>query len=58
MGGTDQMDQNIGYYRIAINGKKWYWPLVTWMFELYKTVDLYTIKQRDQKYLNWNLKDK
>lgn len=34
MGGTDQMDQNLGCYRIGVRGKKWYWPLVTWMFDV------------------------
>jgi len=34
MGGTDQMDQNIACYRIGIRGKKWYWPLITWMFDV------------------------
>lgn len=34
MGGTDQMDQNISCYRIGIRGKKWYWPLITWMFDV------------------------
>lgn len=27
MGGTDQMDQNV-------RGKKWYWPLLTWIFDV------------------------
>jgi DNA excision repair protein ERCC-6 len=34
MGGTDQMDQNIACYRVGIRGKKWYWPLITWMFDV------------------------
>lgn len=34
MGGTDQMDQNINCYRIGIKGKKWYWPLFTWMLDV------------------------
>jgi len=34
MGGTDQIDQNLGCYRIGVRGKKWYWPLVTWMFDV------------------------
>lgn len=34
MGGTDQMDQNIACYHIGIRGKKWYWPLITWMFDV------------------------
>ncbi|XP_015379959.1 PREDICTED: allatostatins MIP [Diuraphis noxia] len=35
MGGTDQcMDQNLGFYRIGILGKKWYLPLVTRIFDV------------------------
>ena len=34
MGGTDQMDQNINAYRIAVRGKKWWWPLFTWLFDV------------------------
>lgn len=34
MGGTDQMDQNLGCYRIGVRGKKWYWPLLTWMMDV------------------------
>lgn len=34
MGGTDQMDQNVSCYRIGIRGKKWYWPLITWMLDV------------------------
>lgn len=34
MGGTDQMDQNLGCYRIGIRSKKWYWPLLTWMLDV------------------------
>lgn len=33
MGGTDQMDQNIACYRIGIRGKKWYWPIFTWLLD-------------------------
>ena len=33
MGGTDRMDQNINHSRIAIRGKKWYWPLFTWLVD-------------------------
>lgn len=28
MGGVDRCDQNIELYRIAIRGKKWYFPLI------------------------------
>lgn len=34
MGGTDQMDQNVACYRIGIRGKKWYWPIVTWLLDM------------------------
>ncbi|KAI4455234.1 transposase is4 [Holotrichia oblita] len=33
MGGTDQMDQNIGKYRISIRGKKWWWCIFTWLID-------------------------
>ena len=33
MGGTDRMDENINMYRIGIRGKKWWWPLFTWMID-------------------------
>ncbi|KAK9746280.1 Transposase IS4 [Popillia japonica] len=32
MGGTDQMDQNIGKYRISIRGKKWWWCIFTFLY--------------------------
>ncbi|KAJ4432604.1 hypothetical protein ANN_21227, partial [Periplaneta americana] len=34
MGGVDQMDQNIGAYRIGIRGEKWYVPILLWMFDV------------------------
>ncbi|KAJ8940586.1 hypothetical protein NQ314_010664 [Rhamnusium bicolor] len=34
MGSTDQMDQNLSCYRIGIRGKRWYWPILTWMFDV------------------------
>lgn len=34
MGGTDQMNQNIGKYRIGVRGKKWCWPLFTWLLDV------------------------
>ncbi|KAL4132154.1 hypothetical protein QTP88_009361 [Uroleucon formosanum] len=34
MGGTDQMDQNIATYRIGVRGKKWWWPIFTWLLEI------------------------
>ncbi|XP_030762656.1 piggyBac transposable element-derived protein 3-like [Sitophilus oryzae] len=33
MGGTDQMDANINVYRIGIRGKKWWWPIFTWLLD-------------------------
>ncbi|KAH6929130.1 hypothetical protein HPB50_023840 [Hyalomma asiaticum] len=34
MGGTDQMDANVGAYRISIRGKKWWWPIFTWLCDV------------------------
>ncbi|KAL4132168.1 hypothetical protein QTP88_009375 [Uroleucon formosanum] len=34
MGGTDLMDQNISTYRIGIRGKKWWWPIFTWLIDM------------------------
>lgn len=34
MGGTDQMDANIGVYRIGIRGKKWWWCIFTWLIDV------------------------
>ncbi|KAG5864505.1 hypothetical protein JTB14_030336 [Gonioctena quinquepunctata] len=34
MGGTDRMDQNISYYRVSIRGKKWWWPIFTWLLDI------------------------
>lgn len=31
MGGTDQMDANVGAYRIVVRGKKWWWLIFTWL---------------------------
>jgi len=33
MGGTDRMDKNISIYRIGIRGKKWWWPIFTWLLD-------------------------
>lgn len=33
MGDTDLMDQNIARYRIAIQSKKWWWCLFSWMLD-------------------------
>lgn len=33
MGGTDRMDQDLARHRISIKGKKWYWPLLTWLVD-------------------------
>lgn len=34
MGGTDRTDQNVNAYRVSIRGKKWWWPLFTWMLDI------------------------
>jgi hypothetical protein len=34
MGGTDLMDENVSMYRIGIRGKKWWWPLFTWLIDV------------------------
>lgn len=34
MGGTDRTDQNVNAYRVSIRGKKWWWPLFTWMLDV------------------------
>ncbi|KAG5871060.1 hypothetical protein JTB14_003527 [Gonioctena quinquepunctata] len=34
MGETDQMDENLGIYRISIRDKKWWWCIFTWMVVL------------------------
>jgi hypothetical protein len=33
MYGVDRFDQNNNHLRIAIGGKKWYWPAVTWLLD-------------------------
>ena len=33
MGGTDRMDQNVNHCRIAVKGKKWWWPIFTWLVD-------------------------
>lgn len=33
VGGTNQMDSNINVYRIGIRGKKWWWPIFTWLID-------------------------
>lgn len=34
MGRTDLMDQNISTYRIGIRGKKWWWPIFSWLIDM------------------------
>ena len=43
MGGVDQMDKNIGGYRVGIRSKKWYWPLFVFclMASLHNSWQLY-----------------
>jgi hypothetical protein len=33
MFGVDRFDQNNNHLRIAVGGKKWYWPIVTWLVD-------------------------
>ncbi|XP_039297935.1 piggyBac transposable element-derived protein 3-like [Nilaparvata lugens] len=33
MGGTDRMDENLSLYRIGVRGKKWWWPIFTWLID-------------------------
>jgi len=33
MGGVDRFDQNTNHLRIKIGGKKWYYPIVTWILD-------------------------
>ncbi|CAH2089963.1 unnamed protein product [Euphydryas editha] len=34
MGGTDLMDAHVNNYRIGIRGKKWWWPIFTWLIDV------------------------
>lgn len=34
MGGVDRLDANIGTYRIAIRGKKWYMGIIMWLIDV------------------------
>ena len=34
MGGTDRQDQHVNNYRSGIRGKKWWFPLFTWLVDL------------------------
>lgn len=34
MGGVDRLDANVGVYRIAIRGKKWYMPILMWLIDV------------------------
>jgi Transposase IS4 len=31
--GVDRFDQNTNHLRISIGGKKWYWPVTTWLLD-------------------------
>jgi hypothetical protein len=33
MFGVDRFDQNNNHLRVTIGGKKWYWPVVTWLLD-------------------------
>lgn len=34
MGGVDRMDEDIARYRVGIRGKKWWWPIFTWLLDV------------------------
>lgn len=34
MGGVDRLDANVGVYRIAMRGKKWYTPILFWLIDV------------------------
>ena len=34
IGGTDQLDNNVGDYRTNVRGNKLYFPIVTWLLEV------------------------
>ena len=34
MGGTDRQDQNVNCYRIGLRGKKWWFPVFTWLVDV------------------------
>ena len=34
MGGVDRADENIAHYRIAIRGKKWYFPILSYLINI------------------------
>ena len=34
MGGVDRLDQNIAQYRIGIRIRKWYWPIIAYLFQV------------------------
>lgn len=34
MGGVDRMDKDVARYRIGIRGKKWWWPIFTWLLDV------------------------
>ena len=34
MGGVDRLDQNISNYRVAIRGKKWYFPIICYLLNV------------------------
>lgn len=49
MGGTDLMDEDIGSHRIGIRGKKWQWPLFTWLIDLATTNAWRLLRQSGRK---------
>lgn len=34
MGGVDRMDEDVARYRVGIRGKKWRWPIFTWLLDV------------------------
>ena len=34
MGSVDRLDQNIAQYRIGIRIRKWYWPIIAYLFQV------------------------
>ena len=34
MGGVDRVDENIEHYRISVRGKKWYFPILSYLFNV------------------------
>lgn len=48
MGGIDRADQNVSLYRCGIRGKKWYFPLLTHIFDVCEQ-NAWKLYQRNEK---------